>query len=800
MKIFTSWISVIIRKSSTWGYLFQRHISSCVYPRVYWTKVDCIGLQNNHFKINNLDSKLSFVKVVGHRICPFTTMTGSSDILSIDKDSKHNSKTDMRSTQTNLRYCIPGTGTYRNNHNASLVLTDGLEGILGKTAPTHDDASDLGRGADLRKRSAVMTSGQTVGGRRHWTSRSFAVDINMTSTIKSTVLGLVLVMCFSNVGLAAAAQTVAATNTTTTLPPPCDSNIYCYGELLKTVQLARLHEDSKYFVDMTLKFSPARVQENFGKLMEDTSDDPTRKQVAQFVDDNFDEPGTEFEPWTPEDWQENPAFLSNISDPIYRAWAEDLHEIWKDLGRKISIAVKEEPDRFSQLYVDNPVVVPGGRFRECYYWDSYWTIDGLLLSGMTTTVKGMLENFIKMVEEYGMVPNGGRVYYTRRSQPPYMIPMIKLYVDHTQDMQFISDNIGHMERELNFWIKNRTTEVTYKGKTYEVAQYNVQVDEPRPESYREDYKVAQSVPENDRTQLYVEYKSGAESGWDYSSRWFVDEANANQGSLKDLAVTSIAPVDLNSLLCYNAKIISDYYWELGDSKKAKRYEAVHEDKKKTLTELFWDERDGVWYDINITNMRKRRFFYLSNIHPLWSGSYNKSNGEEVMAKVINYLKKQKVLDYIGGVPTSTQNTGQQWDFPNAWAPLQHLVVMALRENRDLHEEADAISLQLAEKWIQSNWQGYEDVKAMFEKYNVEIIGAPGGGGEYDVQVGFGWTNGVALRFLNDFGDRLKSPEQEQERAAEATTTGGSLSLHASKLSSANYLIPVVAAAANFLAR
>lgn len=49
----------------------------------------------------------------------------------------------------------------------------------------------------------------------------------------------------------------------------------------------------------------------------------------------------------------------------------------------------------------------------------------------------MLENFLKMVDTYGMVPNGGRIYYTRRSQPPYLIPMVKLYMDKTNDLEFL---------------------------------------------------------------------------------------------------------------------------------------------------------------------------------------------------------------------------------------------------------------------------------------------------------------------------------------------------------------------------
>ncbi|XP_047738979.1 trehalase-like [Hyalella azteca] len=502
-----------------------------------------------------------------------------------------------------------------------------------------------------------------------------------------TLLAAVLLCC------SYAAQTGA--QSASGLPYPCDSNIYCYGDLLKTVQLARIYSDSKHFVDMPLVDEPEIVQTNFAKLMDDTAGNPSKEQVQEFVEANFNEPGAEFENWSPDDWTESPAFLANISDAQYYKFATNLVALWKDLGRKISPTVAENPEKFSQIYVEKPVVVPGGRFREFYYWDSYWTIDGLLLSEMTTTVKGMLENFLHMVAQFGMVPNGGRVYYTRRSQPPYLIPMIKEYVDYTNDTQFVRDNIGLMEKEFNFWFNNRTTEIKLNGSlnSYKVALYNSQVDEPRPESYREDYEMAQQLPEQQRTQLYVEFKSGAESGWDYSSRWY-NSNGTNRGTLKNLQVTSIAPVDLNSLLCYNAKILAGYHKLLGNLAKAVHYENIHENIVRTIEEVFWDEEDGIWYDFDIKAMKRRRFFYLSNVHPLWSGSYNASNAATVTARVISYLKSQKVLDYIG------------------------------------------------------------------MKYNVNLVGAPGGGGEYDVQLGFGWTNGVALRFLNDFGDRLTSPPDD----------------------------------------
>ena len=57
-------------------------------------------------------------------------------------------------------------------------------------------------------------------------------------------------------------------------------------------------------------------------------------------------------------------------------FAKDLHKRWMDLGRQIKPEVENQPEKYSLIPLDHPFIVPGGRFREMYYWDSYWTIQG----------------------------------------------------------------------------------------------------------------------------------------------------------------------------------------------------------------------------------------------------------------------------------------------------------------------------------------------------------------------------------------------------------------------------------------
>lgn len=250
------------------------------------------------------------------------------------------------------------------------------------------------------------------------------------------------------------------------------------------MQLSNVFPDSKTFVDMKMKYPRDEIWQRFRELMNRTDNEPNSTDILKFVDETFDPPGSEFEEWDPIDWVPQPKFLNKIRDPAFRGWARHLHLFWKELGRQVKHEVRNSTELYSIIYVENPFIVPGGRFREFYYWDSYWIIRGLLLSEMHDTVRGMLENYLSMVRKYGFVPNGGRIYYTRRSQPPMLIPMVKSYMDATRDIEFLRKNIDAIEEEFQYWMKNHSYEVVKGGKRYTLARYSAPSSGPRPESYR----------------------------------------------------------------------------------------------------------------------------------------------------------------------------------------------------------------------------------------------------------------------------------------------------------------------------
>lgn len=279
---------------------------------------------------------------------------------------------------------------------------------------------------------------------------------------------------------------------------------------------------------MKMRQSPRKTLELFDEFMATHNSTPSRDDILAWVNATFEPRGTEFEDWTPNDYTKEPAILNKIVDKEFKKFAQDLNDVWLDLGRKMKKDVKDNSELYSIIPVDNPVIVPGGRFLEFYYWDSYWVIRGLLISEMTNvsetclyklseltfhlisqTAKGMLENFFSIVERFGFIPNGGRIYYSMRSQPPFLTPMVKTYVDTTNDTAFAIKAVDILAKEFEFWLANHT--ITVDG--YTLARYGDKSSGPRPESYKEDVDTgADFETEEEREEHYSELKAAAESG------------------------------------------------------------------------------------------------------------------------------------------------------------------------------------------------------------------------------------------------------------------------------------------------
>lgn len=256
-----------------------------------------------------------------------------------------------------------------------------------------------------------------------------------------------------------------------------------------------------------------------------------------------------------------------------------------------------------------------------------------------------------MIQNHGHIPNGGRVYYLGRSQPPLLTQFIKSYLDFTGDKTFAFASLPDLETEYLFFEEHHT--VIIKGNT--VFRYIDDSSGPRPESYKEDYFTAEFFDnEDDKEDFYSEMKAGAESGMDFTSRWFISKSGKNDGLLHDIKTRSIIPVELNAIIYRNALIIAELFEMAGNQAKADKYRSKAKQLLASIETILWNDEVGSWLDYDMINQKSRNYFSASNLSPLWLKAYSPEKEADITRKVLNYIKWVELDDYPGGVPNTLQ--------------------------------------------------------------------------------------------------------------------------------------------------
>ena len=512
-------------------------------------------------------------------------------------------------------------------------------------------------------------------------------------------------------------------------PPPASAETVAtwaapedrYPELLDAVQMARLFPDGKTFVDMRPKADYTVIREAYQR--EKSKPD---FQLRAFVDRYFDAPI-------------NPtnAFQTDENKDA----AAHINSLWPVLTRPAD----DPQTRGTLIPLPNPYVVPGGRFREVYYWDSYFTMLGLIEADRTDLVTHMLDNFAYLIDTIGFVPNGNRTYYLGRSQPPFFAAMVALLADEN-GTEVLRHYLPALQGEYDFWMSGADRLTAAAPAHRRVVRMpggevlNRYYDDrpgPRPESYREDVEAARASGRDSAT-VYTHLRAGAESGWDYSSRWFTDPQD-----ISTIRTTDIVPVDLNSLLYNLERVLSKAYRADAQPQAAREMEQAAARRRAAINRYHWDTNAGFYLDYDWVAQRPTGVKSLAGVYPLYFRLAAPEQADAMAALIETEFLRP------GGVVSTLTRTGQQWDAPNGWAPLQWLTYGGLLNygHQELAEEIKA-------RWTALNERVYRNTGRMMEKYNVEDLSLDAGGGEYPVQDGFGWTNGVLLYFLGDNDDHL----------------------------------------------
>jgi alpha,alpha-trehalase len=509
-----------------------------------------------------------------------------------------------------------------------------------------------------------------------------------------------------------------------------------YAELFVAVQASGMFRDSKTFPDCIPQCEPAAILARYRAEREAPDFSLEAFVRAHFAretipDDNY------------------------VSDPD-NSLREHIDGLWPVLTREPT----EHPPQCSLLPLPQPYVVPGGRFRELYYWDSYFTMLGLSASGRRDLMRAMADNFAYLLDTYGHVPNGTRSYYLSRSQPPVFTLMIDLFENHGVDTAL--RYLPQLRKEYDFWMDGSThlrpgsawrRTVCLPGGAL-LNRYWDDRAHPREEAYLEDVETARRSGRPAHL-VYRDLRAAAESGWDFSSRWCEPQIvqDRTECDLASIRTTAIVPVDLNALLWHAECRLAALSDRAGNHADAARYREAAERRRVAIDSLMWDEKAGAFFDFDWHRGARRTQLCAATLMPLFVGlaSARQASG------VASITAEQLIED--GGLATTRIDSDQQWDRPNGWAPLQWIGIVGLR-----HYGFVDLADDIARRWLNTVASLYAHEYKLVEKYRLlpRHDGAKGGsGGEYPLQDGFGWTNGVVSALLSQF------PEHALGRTATA---------------------------------
>ena len=507
----------------------------------------------------------------------------------------------------------------------------------------------------------------------------------------------------------AGAPQVAPAVTASVPGPPSPADLF--GELFVRVQQERLFQDSKTFVDAVPVRAPAAIMAAYRR--ERPADTAA---LRRFVSREFTLPSP-------------PPALA--LPPL--TLREHIAALWPHLVRP----PLAPPPYSSALPLTRPFIVPGGRYQEIYYWDSYFTMLGFLRDGRPADIAAMVDNFADLLARYGHIPNGTRTYYLSRSQPPFFYQMVAL-TSPADPAGADARYLDSLLTEHRYWMAGAADvgPGTAAGHVVRLAdgtllnRYWDARATPRDESFREDVATA-AESGRPADEVYRDLRAAAESGWDFSSRWLADERR-----LPTIETTALVPVDLNALLYGLERAIAAGCSRRGDRNCAADFERQATTRAAAIRRCLWDDAAGSFADLYWASGRLSDRLTIATTMPLYVGLATPAQAGRVAHTVEARLLRR------GGVATTTAPTGQQWDEPNGWAPLQWIAIQGL-DRYGHHRLADTI----AARWGRTVSEVYRRDGRLVEKYDIDT-GRPGGGGEYPVQDGFGWTNGVTRALLD----------------------------------------------------
>ncbi|CAK7907847.1 cytosolic neutral trehalase [[Candida] anglica] len=470
----------------------------------------------------------------------------------------------------------------------------------------------------------------------------------------------------------------------------------------------------------------------------------------------------------------------------------------KSINKKpglLSLSSTPDPDDNTKL-VNQPYVVPGGRFNELYGWDSYMETLGLLVTATEQNTerlrlcRGMAENFIYEIFYYGKILNANRSYYLGRSQPPFLTDMAIRIYEKTMEIYKGNEFVEQDARDFllratqaaikeynSIWCSEPRLDIATGLSCYHPEGKGIppETEATHFDSVLEPYATKHKCTKAEFIELYNDGKVHEPALDEYFLHdRAVRESGHDTSYRLEGKCAHLATVDLNSLLykyetdiAYIVENHFDNKLENFHTKELETKEKWNEKadiRKKNMTKYLWNEKEGAFYDYNVKSKEITDYESATTFWPLWS----KVATEEQAAKLVQNLHK---FEEFGGLVSGTLKSrgligldrpSRQWDYPFGWAPQQILAWIGFS-----NYGYEGVTRRLAYRWLYLMTQAFVDFNGIVvEKYDVTQRIAPHKvTAEYGNQgsdfkgvatEGFGWVNAsyvFGLTFMSLHGRR-----------------------------------------------
>lgn len=373
-----------------------------------------------------------------------------------------------------------------------------------------------------------------------------------------------------------------------------------------------------------------------------------------------------------------------------------------------------------------PYTIPcaSDMFQEMYYWDTYFTNVGLMLSGREEQAKNNADNMMYLINRYGMMPNGNRTHYLNRSQPPFLSQMIREIFDALGDMEWLrTEAYPTLEKEYDFWQNNR------QGENGLACYGGVFKNEGAENGFCNYFCERASLlnPQDKETRKEYAYACLAqcESGWDLSSRFALDAHKVNA-------------IDLNSLLFILETNMAYFAEKLGKNEDKILWDKRAEERSRLINKFLWDNDRKMFCDRNTQKDKLNGVFSAASFYPMFAGLATEEQAKNTVAN----LSLIECEYGVAGCEDNGKLMGLQWDYPHGWACLHYIIIKALLKY-GYKEDA----LRIAEKYVETVVRNFETTNNLWEKYNV-VTGKVSVTNEYDTPPMMGWSAGIYLYCLD----------------------------------------------------